>query len=186
MTMVAFDELFPDLARAETRAIEVFDHDHLLPGSYLLREAYCVEPRCDCRRVLLQTYHGERPRQVATLNYAFEPPTPPFDDEGQLFIDPINPQSDLSDALRDLVENMLATDDDYRERLHRHYRTWKEVVDDPRHPDHPKIRSKLHDDPSFRPAFPKQETVRREGPKVGQNDPCTCGSGKKFKRCCRP
>ena len=80
----------------------------------------------------------------------------------------------------------LATDDDYRERLHRHYRTWKEVVDDPRHPDHTKIRSKLHDDPSFRPAFPKQETVRREGPKVGLNDPCTCGSGKKFKRCCRP
>ncbi|NLE86946.1 MAG: YchJ family protein [Myxococcales bacterium] len=26
--------------------------------------------------------------------------------------------------------------------------------------------------------------VRREGPKVGRNDPCTCGSGKKFKKCC--
>ncbi len=23
-----------------------------------------------------------------------------------------------------------------------------------------------------------------EGPKVGRNDPCTCGSGKKFKKCC--
>jgi len=29
------------------------------------------------------------------------------------------------------------------------------------------------------------ETVRREGPKVGRNDPCPCGSGKKFKKCCR-
>ena len=28
------------------------------------------------------------------------------------------------------------------------------------------------------------ETVRREGPKVGRNDPCPCGSGKKFKKCC--
>jgi hypothetical protein len=27
-------------------------------------------------------------------------------------------------------------------------------------------------------------TVRREGPKVGRNDPCPCGSGKKFKKCC--
>ena len=27
-------------------------------------------------------------------------------------------------------------------------------------------------------------TVRREGPKVGRNDPCPCGSGKKFKHCC--
>ncbi|HRK01828.1 MAG TPA: YchJ family protein [Oligoflexia bacterium] len=24
----------------------------------------------------------------------------------------------------------------------------------------------------------------RQGPKVGRNDPCTCGSGKKFKKCC--
>ncbi|MGB8261075.1 MAG: DUF1186 domain-containing protein [Terracidiphilus sp.] len=25
---------------------------------------------------------------------------------------------------------------------------------------------------------------RREGPKVGRNDPCPCGSGKKYKKCC--
>ncbi|MDR0490672.1 MAG: DnaJ domain-containing protein [Oscillospiraceae bacterium] len=27
-------------------------------------------------------------------------------------------------------------------------------------------------------------TYRREGPKVGRNDPCPCGSGKKYKKCC--
>lgn len=26
--------------------------------------------------------------------------------------------------------------------------------------------------------------VVRDAPKVGRNDPCTCGSGKKFKKCC--
>ena len=30
---------------------------------------------------------------------------------------------------------------------------------------------------------PKGETVRRERPKVGRNDPCPCGSGKKYKKC---
>ena len=25
---------------------------------------------------------------------------------------------------------------------------------------------------------------RRNAPKVGRNDPCPCGSGKKYKRCC--
>jgi preprotein translocase subunit SecA len=30
----------------------------------------------------------------------------------------------------------------------------------------------------------KAKTVRREGGKVGRNDPCPCGSGKKFKKCC--
>jgi len=32
------------------------------------------------------------------------------------------------------------------------------------------------------PARPK--TVVREGEKVGRNDPCPCGSGKKYKKCC--
>jgi hypothetical protein len=27
------------------------------------------------------------------------------------------------------------------------------------------------------------KTVHREGPKVGRNDPCPCGSGKKYKKC---
>jgi uncharacterized protein len=25
--------------------------------------------------------------------------------------------------------------------------------------------------------------VRRDEPKIGRNDPCHCGSGKKFKKC---
>jgi SEC-C motif domain protein len=29
-----------------------------------------------------------------------------------------------------------------------------------------------------------QTPVVRETPKVGRNDPCSCGSGKKFKKCC--
>lgn len=31
---------------------------------------------------------------------------------------------------------------------------------------------------------PKAAPVVREGAKVGRNDPCPCGSGKKFKKCC--
>ncbi len=30
----------------------------------------------------------------------------------------------------------------------------------------------------------KPSTVKREQPKVGRNDPCPCGSGKKYKKCC--
>jgi preprotein translocase subunit SecA len=30
----------------------------------------------------------------------------------------------------------------------------------------------------------KGVTVRREGKKVGRNDPCPCGSGRKYKKCC--
>lgn len=31
---------------------------------------------------------------------------------------------------------------------------------------------------------PKPQTRRHAGPRVGRNDPCLCGSGKKFKKCC--
>ena len=30
----------------------------------------------------------------------------------------------------------------------------------------------------------KTEPLRRPGAKIGRNDPCPCGSGKKWKRCC--
>ncbi|MFA5057057.1 MAG: SEC-C metal-binding domain-containing protein, partial [Opitutaceae bacterium] len=42
-------------------------------------------------------------------------------------------------------------------------------------------------DPDTPPANPEVQlprvTVRRETPKVGRNDPCPCGSGKKYKHC---
>lgn len=31
---------------------------------------------------------------------------------------------------------------------------------------------------------PKYEQVIRKGAKIGRNDPCPCGSGKKYKKCC--
>lgn len=35
------------------------------------------------------------------------------------------------------------------------------------------------------PPQPETETYRRVHKKIGANDPCPCGSGKKFKKCCR-
>ncbi|MBI2603813.1 MAG: preprotein translocase subunit SecA [Deltaproteobacteria bacterium] len=34
-----------------------------------------------------------------------------------------------------------------------------------------------------RQAAPVMQTIRREGDKVGRNDPCPCGSGRKYKKC---
>jgi len=36
--------------------------------------------------------------------------------------------------------------------------------------------------PDTRPS--REETYKRESPKVGRNDPCPCGSGRKYKKCC--
>lgn len=37
---------------------------------------------------------------------------------------------------------------------------------------------------SAQPAVASRSPLRREAPKVGRNDPCPCGSGQKFKKCC--
>jgi uncharacterized protein YecA (UPF0149 family) len=41
----------------------------------------------------------------------------------------------------------------------------------------------LHDVREYWFERSKPETVKREAPKVGRNDPCPCGSGKKYKNC---
>jgi hypothetical protein len=40
----------------------------------------------------------------------------------------------------------------------------------------------LDDDPTLVPS--KVETYHRQEPRIGRNDPCPCGSGKKYKKCC--
>ena len=42
------------------------------------------------------------------------------------------------------------------------------------------IQKPVRETGGWRPAEP----VRRKEPKVGRNEPCPCGSGKKYKRCC--
>ncbi len=44
------------------------------------------------------------------------------------------------------------------------------------------VQEQVANQPVGRPAQPT--TVRRTQPKVGRNDPCPCGSGKKYKKCC--
>lgn len=47
------------------------------------------------------------------------------------------------------------------------------------HPEPPRERSSAIEE------FPASlSTYRREGPKIGRNDLCPCGSGKKYKKCC--
>ena len=50
---------------------------------------------------------------------------------------------------------------------------------------HEKARFKKKDDKWFYvDGDIVQKTIVRTGPKIGRNEPCTCGSGKKYKHCC--
>ena len=36
----------------------------------------------------------------------------------------------------------------------------------------------------FQPVTPTAQQLNRRPPRVGRNEPCPCGSGRKFKHCC--
>ena len=82
-----------------------------------------------------------------------------FDEESQVEI-----EDELPEAL---FYNMLAADADYLYGLPQ----WETILGEEKITE---IAKK----------YKQSKTVRRAAPKVGRNDPCPCGSGKKYKHCC--
>ncbi len=60
-------------------------------------------------------------------------------------------------------------------------------MDDPNHPDHAKVRTVLHDDPSYSRAFSSRDPIGfgAAGLEVRANGSCPSGSGRKYKKSCR-
>ena len=52
--------------------------------------------------------------------------------------------------------------------------------------DHHEISSFIKTDGEwfFEDGYTPSTTVVRDSPKIGRNEPCPCGSGKKYKKCC--
>ncbi len=156
--MKAFDHVFLEIARTESRAVKILDAAGAAKATFLFREIYCTEPGCDCRRVVLQVQWVEERTVAATINYAFE--RSKRRNEAQCYLDPLELQTDASEELLDLFEETVETDAAYRETLRRHYKMWRSVVDDPSHPEHAKVR----------PAFPRNKAPgRRAAPRAAKN-----------------
>ncbi|MBU6402286.1 MAG: hypothetical protein KGS61_18360 [Verrucomicrobia bacterium] len=74
MPLEPFDQICPAIACAELRVCTVPIPELGVPtGDYFLREFYCTEPGCDCRRVLIQFLPKDGPAQpAATINFGWE------------------------------------------------------------------------------------------------------------------
>jgi hypothetical protein len=72
--MEAFDVICHEIAMAEMQVCKAPGLSALgLPTRYLLREVYCTEPGCDCRRVLVYFIaDAERLQVAACINYGWE------------------------------------------------------------------------------------------------------------------
>lgn len=141
-----FALLFRDVAERETRTATVLaplaltDGLHLPVDEYGFDEMYCEERGCDCRRVMINVLARHTQQHVATINHAFEKPASDALVPEQTFLDPLNRQSPWAPAILELFLNVVLADKDYVQRLHRHYRMFKNVVNDPSHPAHRLLR----------------------------------------------
>ena len=78
-----------------------------------------------------------------------------------------NSQVEIEIIPETLFYNMIAADADYLYSLPQ----WVDILGEEKMKELAK-------------KYKNSKTVRREQPKVGRNDPCPCGSGKKYKHCC--
>lgn len=137
-----FGQFFRELAARETRTVTItapileLGRLILQADEYGFDELYCVEQGCDCRRVIINVLARHAQAHVATINHAFDPPSHDYDPPEQTFLDPLNRQTEWSEALLDIFVNLVLKDESYRQRLMRHYRIFKEAVNDPAHPCH--------------------------------------------------
>lgn len=169
MPMVPLFEKFPEIAEVETRSIIIAGNSKIPKGIYGLFESYCDESNCDCRRVFINVISKDTPGDVlATISFGWE--TPEFykkwmgrADPAMIemmtrpFLDTGCRQSEYANDFLDLFQ-VLIKDKSYVERLSRHYVLFKEIVN--------------------------KGNIKETGNKIGRNEPCPCGSGKKFKKCC--
>ena len=119
-----FHELFPEQAWKEYRVMDLFKHEVIPPDGYALIESYCIDPDCDCRRVMLNVLSRQGRQHVATISFGFD-----RDDEvAGPYLDSLNPQSEYAEALLELVEELILSDPDYVARLESHYQQVKRAV----------------------------------------------------------
>jgi hypothetical protein len=185
-----FPELFPEIAEKETRVLVILkNHPELPADEYALIESYCNEPGCDCRRVFLNVASKRRQKIEAVITFGWESKKfyakwLGFDDPGVLkelkgpALNSTSPQSELAPALLRQIATYVLQDKNYVERLKRHYHMFKEALGD-------KDSESEEDDFEFEEEdFESEEEGFAPRRRIGRNEPCPCGSGKKYKNCC--
>jgi len=143
MPYAPFGDFCPEMAEREFRSITVQEGTDLPlpPGEYGFAEFYCDEQGCDCRRVFFYVISPGSSRPLAVIAWGWEgrefytrwlhqsDPHMIADLMGPV-LNLCSPQSKLAPALLDLVKDVLLKDPDYIDRIKRHYRMFRDKIDE--------------------------------------------------------
>ena len=179
MHYVPFQDHFPELAKKETRVITIGSgYTGKLPyDSYALMELYCIDPKCDCRRVMFSVASAQTMNNVAVVNFGWESrkfyekwlgtnAVTTIDELKGPSLNTASYQFPYAYELLNFIRDVVLKDKDYVNRLKRHYDLFKQKIKS----EGTSIEQNLNEFKVFE--------------KIGRNDPCSCGSGLKHKKCC--
>ena len=152
---------------------------------YLVEDLYCANPTCDCRALHVQFWERvpSPKREEAVISTSF---LARVTFSGQLKIEQTGNRK-RGESLRILTAWWQEHQHDL-DMLQRRYERVKEVGQRSITTSEKQTRQQPFSRLPSPDRLPQLQSMARSSPAVtrrtGRNDPCPCGSGKKFKRCC--
>lgn len=175
MSYQEFGAVFPEIAAKETRSVTLQHPCEGIPaGTYSFLEMFCTDPSCDCRRAMIRVVN-ENAKTEAFLSYGWENrqfyvdwmgSDEMIDDIPGINVYPMQQQGPYYLEILKLFQHVIQADPSYATRIQKHYQI-----------------SKKHQLEEVSTGSKVPVSIKT-GKKIGRNDPCPCGSGKKAKKCC--
>jgi len=138
--ILPFYSVCPATAEPEMRWIFIKNHPKLPDGDYGLLDAYCADPKCDCRVIYLWVIAENVPNRILdSINYGWEPlrfytrwmglakPDQMVRDLKGPALTPMMVQSAFAPALFEIVAPLFK-ENDYLELLKKHYYQFKTAL----------------------------------------------------------
>jgi len=138
MPFTPFADICPQIARRETRSLEITENPKIPAGTYTFYDNYCDNPYCDCKCVVVEVESQASPANIlAVLTYGWE--TSDFyaelllGDEHTTAEPGVQVNSDgkpsrHAEGLRDILEKYIVENPDYATVLQSHYDAVKATV----------------------------------------------------------
>jgi hypothetical protein len=131
-----FEKYFPEIAERETREIIINRPSGTLSGGYGLLEMYCIDPECDCRRVMFFIVSEKEESTVAVIGYGWENKAfyeKWYGEKDNSVINALkgpslnsaSKQTKFAPELLEVIKNVVLKDNDYVQRLKKHYKIFK-------------------------------------------------------------
>jgi hypothetical protein len=152
-----FNSLFPEVAKKETLVVQTED-DALPNGNYAFLECFCDNLGCPCASVTLDVIalDNSDPKNSKKITAINFSWEEPLSKNNPSLHEEAD-QSHLAQAALTVFSHLVENNGYIADKFKNHYAMVRRHI---------------------------QNKVTRPDFKNGRNDPCSCGSGKKFKKCC--